>query len=76
MPIAADNASYLRRYFHFLGVDTDAEISLVDEQVNPDADADPDNWMSPEFRAELREVHAPDIARLEEMLDRDLSHWR
>lgn len=75
--LAAGNADYLRRYFQFLGVDADAEISLVDEEVNRDADvADPDEWMSPAFRAELGEVYAPDIARLEEMLDRDLSHWR
>ena len=75
--VARNNAEYLKRYFEFLGVDPDVRISLVDRQVNPDADvANPDDWMSAEFRAELREVYAPDIARLEEMLDRDLSHWR
>jgi hypothetical protein len=31
--------------------------------------------LSPEMRTELREVLAPDITRLGELLGRDLSHW-
>jgi len=75
--LAVDNAGYLRRYFHFLGVDTDVPISLVGEDVNPDAaTASPADSIPEDLRAELRAVYAEDIARLEEMLGRDLSHWR
>jgi len=31
--------------------------------------------MSPELRARLREIFRPDVARLSELLGRDLSAW-
>ncbi len=74
--LAADNAQYLHGYCEFLGVDPDFEFSLAGKVVNPDAEkADIDRYIDPDFRLELREVYASDIARLEEMVDRDLSHW-
>ncbi|MEA3399966.1 MAG: hypothetical protein U9R79_01855 [Armatimonadota bacterium] len=74
--LAADNAAYLQRYFSFLGVDPNVKIDLVGEEVNPDAERADPAALDPAFRAELREVYAEDIAALEGMLDRDLSHWR
>ena len=74
--LAADNAAFLRRYFEFLSVDSDFESPLVGEQVNPDTDDEMDDWVSAEFREELREVYREDREELEHMLGRDLQHWR
>jgi hypothetical protein len=32
--------------------------------------------VSPELRAELREVFREDVSRLQDMLKRDFSHWQ
>ncbi|NQU10619.1 sulfotransferase domain-containing protein [bacterium] len=75
--LAADNAGFLQRYFAFLGVDPEFQSTLVNQQVNPDADdARMADWVAPEIREELREVYREDRERLEELLGRDLSHWR
>ncbi len=75
--LAADNAGHLRRYCEFLGVDADFEFSAAGQDVNPDAeDARMDDWVSAEVRGELGEVYRQDRQKLEEMLGRDLSHWR
>ena len=69
-----DQEGFLRRFFEFLGVNTDFRSSLYGVDINPDPD---DVWdhLDPEVRAELVEVYRPDIERLSDMLDRDLSHW-
>jgi len=74
---AADNAAFLRRYFEFLDVDPDFLSDLAGEQVNPDADdAKMEDWTPAGFREELAEVYREDREQLEDMLGRDLSHWR
>lgn len=74
--LAEDEASFLRRLYEFLEVDPGFESSLIGTDVNPDApDADVERDLAPEFRAELREAFRPDVERLEEMLERDLSGW-
>jgi len=75
--LAADNAAFLRRYFEFLGVDPNFQSELAGKQVNPDADdAKMEDWTPPGFRQELAEVYREDREQLEDMLGRDLSHWR
>jgi hypothetical protein len=71
-----DEASFLRRLYGFLGVDPDFESSLIGTDINPDApDVDIERDLAPEFRRELRDLFRPDVQRLGEMLDRDLSRW-
>jgi hypothetical protein len=72
-----DEEAFLRRYFGFLGVDAGFESSLVGVEINPDAaETDATRDLSAEFRAEVVDVFADDIAELEDMLGRDLSPWR
>ena len=73
--LAADNKGYLPRFFEFLGVSPDFETSLAGIDVNPDVEGDR-GWFPDELRAELGQVYRDDIAQLEDMLERDLSHWR
>lgn len=75
--LAADNAAFLREYFDFLGVDSSFRSTLVDRQVNPDADdALMDQWLAPELREELGEVYREDREQLPEPLGKDLRHWK
>jgi len=74
--LAADNAGRLRRYFEFLGVDPGFQSTLIDQQINPDAeDATMDQWVSSAIREELAEVYRDDRQQLQELIGRDLSHW-
>lgn len=74
--LAEKPAEYLERYFGFLGVDPSFRGTLIGKDINPDAaDADPQKWMEPEIRAEMHDVFREDIAKLEDLTDRDLSHW-
>lgn len=75
--LCADNAECIRRYFEFLGVDAGFRPTLVERYINPDADdAKMDQWVTPALRQELAEVYREDREQLQEMLGRDLSHWR
>jgi len=75
--VKADNASYLRQYFEFLGVDPNFQSSYVNNDVNPESDSGKELYgLTDELRAEMRQVFAEDIARLSDRLGRDLSHWR
>jgi len=75
--VSADNAAFLKRYFAFLDVDPDFQSSLVDSDVNPDSEGERmEDWVAPGFREELAMVFEEDRKELEQMLGRDLSHWR
>jgi len=58
-----------------LGVDTGFEASLSGVDINPDPE-DVWDYLEPSVRAELIEVYRPDVEALQEMLNRDLSHWQ
>jgi hypothetical protein len=75
--LAADNAGYVRRFYGFLGVNPDHACSFVGKTTNPDVkQLDEPGTLTPELRTELGQVYREDIDRLQDMLDRDLSHWR
>ena len=75
--LCADPAAFLAAFFGFLGVDPDFAPVLLDQEVNPDRPAAKEPGALPEeMRQELREVYRDDIQALEQLLDRDLSHWR
>ena len=68
---------FLKRYFEFMGVDPDFSSLLLSEDINADTkEAHQGEGMTPEMRSELHKVFKDDIARLEDILGRDLSHWR
>ncbi|MFP3902874.1 MAG: sulfotransferase family protein [Armatimonadota bacterium] len=74
--LVADEALFLRGIYEFLGVDTSFESSLIGRDVNPDADAEgPRDMLDAEVWDELIEVFRPDVEKLQELLDRDLSAW-
>jgi hypothetical protein len=68
---------FLEKYFDFMGVDSTFTPKQLDEDINADTkEAHRGIGMTPELRKELYEVFKEDIAQLEDMLGRDLSHWR
>ena len=72
--LRASEADFLKRFYAFLGVDASFVSSCIGQDINPD----PDDWwdfLKPEVRDELAEVYRPDVERLSDLLDRDLSHW-
>ena len=75
--LAADNAAYARAYFEWLGVDPGFQTSFIGVFTNPDRGAiDGAHGLTPEVREEFGQVFREDIAKLEDLLGRDLSHWR
>ncbi len=75
--LAADNAAMARKYFEFLEVDPNFLSPLLNQQVNPDVQGpNAADHLAPEVRQEFAAIYRDDIARLAEMLGRDLSHWR
>jgi hypothetical protein len=72
--LKADQKGFLRRFFAFLGVDPNFQSALCGTDINPDPE-DVWDYLDGPVREELIEVYRPDIERLSDMLDRDLSHW-
>ena len=71
-----DRDAFLRSFFRFLGVDEDFCCDIAPETVNPDPPLlDHERWFPAELRQELIAAFREDIEELQEMLDRDLSHW-
>lgn len=73
--LVADDRAFLHRFYEFLGVDPASETSLTGVDVNSDVESEK-HALSEELRAELRAVYRDDVAQLEEMLGRNLSHWQ
>ena len=72
-----DPNAFMRRYYEFLEVDPHFQSTLIGREINPGAPgADPAARLAPEFREELWQVYREDIQRLQEILRRDLSHWK
>lgn len=75
--LCADSGKFLADFYGFLGVDPSFRPPREKEDINaPPPTADPARWVSPELRAELREVFREDVSRLQDMLKRDFSHWQ
>lgn len=75
--LAADNAAYARRYFEWLGVDPTFRPSLIGVTSNADRGSiNGPHGLTPEIRAELGLVYREEIGKLQEMIGRDLSHWK
>ncbi len=71
-----DPEGFLAEIFSFLEVDAEFRPDCLHTEINRDApEADPEE-MSEELREHIRAFYAEDLARLEGMLDRDLSGWR
>jgi len=73
--LVADDHAFTRRFFEFIGVDPGFETTFFGVDANPDVKEDkhrPDKA----FFDELRAVYREDICELEDMLGRDLSHWK
>ncbi|MBT5828639.1 MAG: hypothetical protein HOH77_00480, partial [Candidatus Latescibacteria bacterium] len=73
--VKVNQVDFLQQFFGFLGVDTGFEASLSGVDINPDPE-DVWDYLEPSVRAELIEVYRPDVEALQEMLNRDLSHWQ
>ncbi len=72
----ADPVGALQGCFRFLGVD---DSFVPDTSMRPNvsvADGDMPPTLCPQLKADLTRSYAADIARLEALLDRDLSAWR
>jgi hypothetical protein len=75
--LVVDNAGFLKKYFQFLGVDTEFKTTLIDRDINPDEDAAHCfEFYTDDLREEIRKVYRDDISRLQDMIGRDLSHWK
>ena len=80
--LTEDPAEFLRRFFEFLEVDPDFKPSILHTVVGfpgpdrPDTDGLIEKGMPEEVREELRQIFREDIKAVEEITERDLSHWR
>ena len=75
--LCSDPGVFLERFFSFLGVDSSFRPGVLGKDVNPDTfGSDRGKYVSDELIEELREMYRPDVEELEELIDRDLSHWR
>jgi hypothetical protein len=74
--LQADPKAFLSNIFSFLGIDPAFRPDCLHADVNPDVpEADPTS-MSDDLRKHIRGFYAQDIAKLEALLQRDLSAWK
>ena len=71
-----DPETFLTSTFSFIGADPGFRPECLHTDINPEApEANPDE-MSEDLREHIRAFYREDIARLETMLERDLSAWK
>jgi hypothetical protein len=67
-----ENARFLLKFKYLLGLE---RISIIDRLTQANVQKNTQPPLSPQLRAQLQTEFAPDIAKLSQLIQRDLSRW-